>query len=128
MPPAARVGDNHGCFTHGGGVIQGPGCELVLVGGKPAARRLDRAACGGVMDAIALGSFSVLIGGQPAARMGDQCAHGGEITEGSRMVLIGDPAPSGGASRTFATAEEAARAAPTTPTPGPSPPTVSSEG
>jgi hypothetical protein len=83
----------------------------VLAGGAPAARRLDKTACGDLEDAISLGSFSVLIGGQPAARIGDMTAHGGVISEGVSSVLIGDAVAPSGASRTFATAEEAARAA-----------------
>jgi uncharacterized Zn-binding protein involved in type VI secretion len=101
---------------HSGGPILPPGAPLVIIGGQPAARRLDKTICVGVgegdpQDPISLGSFSVLIGGQPAARMGDPTAHGGTIALGFPTVLIGDVTRTGGSSRKFATAEEAARAA-----------------
>jgi uncharacterized Zn-binding protein involved in type VI secretion len=101
--PAARVGDQ----TAHGGVIAGPGCLTVLIGGKPAARMGDMQNCP-VVDPmpppvlqkphvggpIAKGSTSVLIGGQPAARVGDTvtCASPAPNTiapPGCPTVLIG---------------------------------------
>jgi uncharacterized Zn-binding protein involved in type VI secretion len=74
MAPAARVLD----LTTHGGVITGPGCPNVLIGGMPAARVGDLQVCpladgpkphgGGVIGA---GCPNVLIGGMPAARVGD---------------------------------------------------------
>ena len=95
MPSAARVGDVHTCplsdgpKPHVGGPILPPGCMTVLIGGLPAARVGDMAACAGPPDLIALGSFTVMIGGQCAARQGDLTAHGGVITMGFPAVQIG---------------------------------------
>ena len=95
MPPAARLGDMHTCpmltvlVPHVGGPILPPGCPTALVGGLPAARVSDLAACAGPPDVIAMGSFTVLIGGLPAARMGDTTAHGGVIVQGEPTVIIG---------------------------------------
>ena len=59
MPaPAARVGDP----TAHGGVITGPGCATVLIGGMPAARVGDMATCTGPPDTIAMGCVTVIIG------------------------------------------------------------------
>lgn len=70
---AARVGDP----TMHGGVITGPGCPTVLIGGRPAACLGDLQACP-VVDVkphgagpIAVGSLTVIIGGRAAARVGD---------------------------------------------------------
>lgn len=95
MPPAARLGDMHACpmvtvlVPHVGGPILPPGCPTALIGGLPAARVGDLAACAGPPDVIAMGSFTVLIGGLPAARMGDMTAHGGVIVQGEPTVIIG---------------------------------------
>ncbi len=95
MPPAARISDMHTCpmvqgtTPHVGGPILPPGCPTVLIGGMPAARMGDMAACAGPPDTIIVGSATVLIGGQPAARMGDQTAHGGTIVLGCPTVIIG---------------------------------------
>ncbi|MGE0119196.1 MAG: PAAR domain-containing protein [Dongiaceae bacterium] len=95
MMPAARVADMHVCpmvdvlKPHVGGPILPPGGIPVLIGGMPAARVGDMAACVGPPDVIALGSFKVLIKGQPAARLGDMTAHGGVIVMGYPKVLIG---------------------------------------
>jgi uncharacterized Zn-binding protein involved in type VI secretion len=95
MPlPAARVSDMHVCpmvtvlVPHVGGPILPPGAPTVLVGGLPAARVGDMAACTGPPDVIVLGSFTVLISGQPAARINDTTAHGGTIVLASFTVLI----------------------------------------
>ncbi len=78
--PAARVGDQ----TAHGGVITGPGCPTVLIGGKPAAVVGDMHTCPmasppppppapptpHVGGPITKGSTTVLIGGRPAARVG----------------------------------------------------------
>jgi uncharacterized Zn-binding protein involved in type VI secretion len=95
MMPAARVADMHVCpmvdvlKPHVGGPILPPGGMTVLIGGMPAARMGDMAACVGPPDVILLGSFKVLIKGQPAARLGDMTAHGGAIVMGYPKVLIG---------------------------------------
>ena len=94
--PAARLGDNHICpmsdgpKPHVGGPILPACCPTVLIGGMPAARVGDNAACASAPDVIINGSATVLIGGAPAARMGDSCAHGGTIVAGCPTVLIGD--------------------------------------
>ena len=103
MPaPAARVGDS----TAHGGVISGPGCPTVLIGGMPAARMGDMHTCPmsdpmpppappkpHVGGPIAKGSLTVLIGGQPAARVGDMatCASPApdSVVVGCFTVLIG---------------------------------------
>lgn len=96
MPPAARVGDMHTCpmvnpggSPHVGGPITGPGAATVLIGGMPAARLSDMAACAGPPDVLVLGSATVLIAGQPAVRQGDSTAHGGVVVAGLPTVLIG---------------------------------------
>lgn len=76
-------------IPHVGGPIVGPGMPTVLIGGLPAARLGDSAACVGPPDVIIQGSSTVLIGGVPAARVGDATAHGGAIVLGCPTVLIG---------------------------------------
>ena len=98
--PAARIGDFHTCPQVTGNVphVGGPvaeGSPNVLIGGPPAARVSDMAACNGPPDACAEGSDSVLINNLPAVRMGDRTEHGGIIVVGCGTVLIGD---SGGGS------------------------------
>jgi len=95
MSIAARVGDMHTCpmsdgpKPHVGGPIMPPGCPTVLIGGMPAARVGDMAACAGPPDSIVKGSATVFVGGMPAARAGDMTAHGGVITLGCPTVIIG---------------------------------------
>lgn len=96
MPPVARVGDMHTCpmvnpggSPHVGGPITGPGAATVLIGGMPAARLSDMAACAGPPDVLVLGSSTVLIAGQPAVRQGDSTAHGGVVVVGLPTVLVG---------------------------------------
>jgi uncharacterized Zn-binding protein involved in type VI secretion len=96
MPPAARIGDLHVCplsnpsgSPHVGGPITGPGVATVLIGGQPAARATDMAACAGPPDVLLPGSGTVLIGGMPAVRLGDSTAHGGSVAAGLATVLIG---------------------------------------
>lgn len=96
MPSAARVGDQ----TVHGGVITGPGCPNVFIGGMPAACAGDTQACP-VVDVlkphvggpITQGSPTVWIGGRAAARVGDptQCAGppGMIAPPGCPTVLIG---------------------------------------
>lgn len=93
--PAARMSDMHACpkvdpinKPHIGGNVS-EGCCTVLIGGQPAARKGDHAACVGPCDTITQGEATVLIGGQPAARQGDGTAHGGVIIGGCSTVLIG---------------------------------------
>ena len=76
-------------IPHVGGLITGPGCPTVLIGGQPAACVGDICICVGPPDSIAMGSTSVLFGGRPAARMGDLTVHGGSILVGDPTVLIG---------------------------------------
>lgn len=75
---------------HVGGPVLPAGCPTVLIGGQPAARVGDMAACASAPDVISQGSFTVFIGGQMAARMGDMTVHGGVITMGCVTVLIGE--------------------------------------
>jgi uncharacterized Zn-binding protein involved in type VI secretion len=95
MPAAARITDMHMCplsdgpKPHVGGPILPPGCSNVLIGGLPAARVGDMAACVGPPDSIAQGSATVQIGGMFAARQGDLTAHGGVIAVGYPTVMIG---------------------------------------
>lgn len=78
-----------GTVPHVGGPILPPGCPTVMIGGMPAARVGDMAACTGPPDTIAQGAATVIIGGMPAARLGDMTAHRGIITTGCPTVLIG---------------------------------------
>jgi uncharacterized Zn-binding protein involved in type VI secretion len=96
MPPAARVGD----ATVHGGVITGPGCPNVYIGGSRAACVGDMQVCP-VVDGlkphvagpITQGSTTVWIGGRAAARVGDltQCVGppGTIAPPGCPTVLIG---------------------------------------
>lgn len=76
-------------IPHVGGMITGPGCPTVLIGGQPAACVGDLCICVGPPDSIIQGSTTVLFGGRPAARMGDPTAHGGTVLMGYPTVLIG---------------------------------------
>ncbi len=103
--PAVCVGDQ----TAHGGVITGPGCPTVLIGGKPAAVMGDMHTCPMVTPGVppvphvgatvmATGVL-VLIGGKPAARMGDTAICTGPpdaCIVGNPMVLIGDGGAGGG--------------------------------
>jgi uncharacterized Zn-binding protein involved in type VI secretion len=93
MPPAARATDR----TAHPGVITGPGCATVLIGGLPAARVSDLHTCafpsppphppGPILPP---GSTTVFIGGLPAARVGDKAACSAVILPpGCPTVLIG---------------------------------------
>ncbi len=105
--PAARVGD----MTSHGGVITGPGCPTVLIGGMPAARMGDMHVCpilNPVMPPlphiggpIVTGSADVLIGGMLATRMGDMASCVGPpatIVLGCPTVMIGGGGSGGGSS------------------------------
>jgi len=70
------------------------GFSRVRIQGGDAARAGDFAQCVGATDVISEGSGTVLIGGMPAARRLDACVHGGRIMEGAATVLIGGPAVS----------------------------------
>src|SRR5262245_9360081 len=76
----------------GGPVLRG--FTRVRIQGGDAARAGDFAQCVGATDVISEGSGTVLIGGMPAARRLDACVHGGRIMEGAATVLIGGPAVS----------------------------------
>jgi len=83
---AARIGDMHTCplvtgpVPHVGGPILPPGAPTVLIAGQPAATLGDQCMCNGPLDVIT---------GKPAARRGDITAHGGVIVAGAPIVLIG---------------------------------------
>ena len=99
MPSAARVGD----MTAHGGVVTGPGCPTVFIGGLPAARVGDMHTCPMVTPGtppvphvggpITMGSPTVLIGNMPAARVGDMATCTGPpdtiIPPGCPTVIIG---------------------------------------
>jgi uncharacterized Zn-binding protein involved in type VI secretion len=74
---------------HVGGPVLPPGCPSVLIGGMPAARVGDMAACAGPPDVIATASLKVTIGGIPAAQVESLTAHGGAVVIGCPTVLIG---------------------------------------
>jgi uncharacterized Zn-binding protein involved in type VI secretion len=78
-----------GVVPHVGGPILPPCAVTVLIGGLPAARVGDMAACVGPPDVIALGSFTVFTCGMLQARMLDITAHGGTIAMGCPTVLVG---------------------------------------
>jgi uncharacterized Zn-binding protein involved in type VI secretion len=86
--------DSHGCPADPH-QVQGPiiaGSALVLIDGKPAARKGDpgvhAACCGANTFTIADGDPDVLIEGRPAARIGDATAHCGGMG-----TIIGAPKP-----------------------------------
>ncbi|SRR6266542_1269900 len=94
--PAARLLD----LTAHGGVIAGPGCLTVLIGGKPAACLGDMQVCPmvdvlkpHVGGPITKGCATVFIGGRAAARVTDltQCVGppGVIAPPGCLTVLIG---------------------------------------
>src|SRR5579875_1714035 len=93
--PAARLTD----MTDHGGVIVGPGCPTVLIGGLPAARITDMHTCpmvDGIVPhvggPIVLGSFTVLVGGMPQSRVTDELVCVGPpdmIALGCFTVLVG---------------------------------------
>ena len=92
MPPAARATDP----TGHPGIVTGPGCPTVLIGGMPAARVGDLHTCSFPPPAVhppspiaPPGCPTVLIGGMPAARMGDLAVCGAPIIMGCPTVLIG---------------------------------------
>jgi uncharacterized Zn-binding protein involved in type VI secretion len=92
MPAAARVGDP----TGHPGVVTGPGCPTVLIGGVPAARVGDLHTCSFPPPAVhpptplvPPGCPTVLIGGLPAARTGDMAGCGAPVLSGCPTVLIG---------------------------------------
>ena len=93
--PAARLTDLHTCpmsdgpVPHVGGPILPPCADTVLIGGLPAARVGDEAACVGPPDVIVFGSLTVFTLGQPQARVTDPCGHGGVIALGCFPVLVG---------------------------------------
>jgi len=76
-------------IPHMGGPILPPGAATVLIAALPAATVGDRCTCNGPPDTIAKGSSSVMINGKPAARRGDPTAHGGVIVGGAPTVMIG---------------------------------------
>jgi uncharacterized Zn-binding protein involved in type VI secretion len=95
MPEAARLTDLHTCpastgpTPHVGGPIEPGDPCTVFIGGLPAARTGDPAACEGPPDSIANGEPTVQICKRPAARLGDEMAHGGRVVIGCPSVVIG---------------------------------------
>ena len=92
MPAAARVGDTS---THGG-VIVGPGCPTVLIGGMPASVLGDNHVCAipppvhlPTVSPFPMGSTTVMIGGVPAIRTSDTCLCGAGAAVGEPTVMIG---------------------------------------
>lgn len=92
MPAAARFGD----VTNHGGVIMGPGCATVLIGGMPAAVLGDNHICvippntGHIPTSpFITGSGTVMIGGKPALRTTDSCVCGAMAAVGCPTVNIG---------------------------------------
>ncbi len=86
---AARKGDHHLCLQHVGDNILPACATTILVGGQPAARITDLAACKGPVDIVQTGEPTVLLEGQQAARFGDGTNHGGLIDAGCPTVIIG---------------------------------------
>jgi uncharacterized Zn-binding protein involved in type VI secretion len=72
-----------------GGPIGARHAPTVSIGGLPAARVGDIAACVGATDRIVSGSATVLIEGLPAARVGDTTSHGGIVVGGCASVVLG---------------------------------------
>lgn len=93
MLPAARKSDVLSCPSHGGGLIEGPCCSHVQIGGAPSARAGDAGHCGssGTLDTIRRGNPLVLIQNEPAAGMTHATAHGGMVATGCGNVFLGDP-------------------------------------
>lgn len=92
MPAAARLTD----LSSHGGIVTGPGCATVLIGGQPAAVVPDLHTCvlpppGHVptVSPFISGSTTVFIGGQPALRAGDPCGCGASVLIGCPTVIIG---------------------------------------
>ncbi|KIA88077.1 PAAR domain-containing protein [Kaistella jeonii] len=91
MPNAARLNDP----TDHGGVIVGPCCPTVLIGGMPAANLGDMHICPPpespphLSTPFPLGSSTVLIGGKPALHVGDSAGYGAKIILGCPTVIIG---------------------------------------
>src|SRR2546429_907860 len=89
MPPAARATDP----TGHPGIVTGPGCPTVLIGGMPAARVGDLHTCSFPPPAVhpptplaPPGCPTVLIGGMPAAPAGDPAPR-------RAPTLLGRPPP-----------------------------------
>lgn len=93
MIPAARRGDAFVCPVHGGGVLENPCCDDVLIEGSAAARVTDQGKCGatGGPNAVVSGNRQVLIGSFPAAGVSHTMAHGGAVSTGAAKVFIGSP-------------------------------------
>lgn len=91
MPNAARITD----MTSHGGIVAGPGCATVMIGGMPAAIMGDLHCCTippptpHPPTPFTAGSATVLIGGMPALRVGDAAGCGASIVIGCPTVSIG---------------------------------------
>lgn len=91
MPNASRILDP----TSHGGIVSGPGCPTVIIGGMPAALVGDLHTCALPVTPphpptpFPMGSTTVMIGGKPALRVGDLSGCGATIIMGSPTVIIG---------------------------------------
>lgn len=91
MANAARILD----MTNHAGIVTGPGCATVLIGGMPAAVVGDLHTCTMPTNLphpptpFVQGSTSVLIGNMPALRVGDAAGCGASIIVGCPTVTIG---------------------------------------
>ena len=91
MPNAARLT----APTSHPGIVSGPGCPTVLIGGIPAAILGDMHVCAipsnppHTPSPFVQGSATVMIGGMPALRVGDAAGCGASIINGCPTVIIG---------------------------------------
>lgn len=91
MANAARILD----MTTHVGIVAGPGCATVLIGGMPAAIVGDLHTCKISTNLphpptpFMQGSTSVFIGNMPALRVGDVAGCGAVIISGCPSVVIG---------------------------------------
>jgi uncharacterized Zn-binding protein involved in type VI secretion len=83
--PAARLGDDVHCTSHGKSSVTS-GSTDTFINGQPAVRVSDQTACGAT---VSEGSSTVCINGKPAAFVGCTTTHGGTIISGSPTVFIG---------------------------------------
>lgn len=87
MRPAARIVDIADCHGTPVSVPTIPWPMAVLISGVPAARYLDKCACGAF---VVTGDPTVLICGLPAVRLQDRTNHGGAIALGDPRTLLGE--------------------------------------
>ncbi len=87
MRRAARISDKADCHKTPVSTATIPWDREVIISGVPAARYLDKCACGGL---VVTGDPTVLISGLPAARSQDATHHGGTIIDGDYETLLGE--------------------------------------